>query len=73
MDQGGCSTPRRREVLDIAHRGLAGGHFSHNRMVGSLRQYFTLPGMLGATVVPAQNDRKLAGHYNLRCPWWRPP
>ena len=38
-------TPRRREVLDVAHRGLAGGHFSHNRMVGSWRQYFTWPGM----------------------------
>ena len=38
-------TPRRREVLDVAHSGLAGGHFSHNRMVGSLIQYFTWPGM----------------------------
>ena len=38
-------TPRRREVLDVAHRGLAGGHFSHKRMVRSLRQYFTWPGM----------------------------
>ena len=40
-------TPRRREVLDVAHRGLAGSHFSYNRMVGSLRQYFTWPGMRG--------------------------
>ena len=38
-------TPRRREVLDVDHRGLSGGHFSHNRMVGSLRQYFTWPGV----------------------------
>ena len=38
-------TPRRKEVLDVAHRGLANGHFSHNIMVGSLRQYFTWPGM----------------------------
>ena len=30
-------TPRRRMVMDVAHMGLAGGHFSHNRMVGSLR------------------------------------
>ena len=38
-------TPRRREVLDVGRRGLAGGHFSHNRMVGGLRQYFTWPVM----------------------------
>ena len=31
--------------MDVAHRGLAGSHFSHNTMVGSLRQYFTWPGM----------------------------
>lgn len=37
---------RRREVLDAGHRGLAGGHFSHNRMTGSIRRSFTWPGMI---------------------------
>ena len=32
---------RRREVIDVGHRGLAGGHFSHNNMVASITQHFT--------------------------------
>ena len=38
-------TCRRKEVLDVGHRGLAGGHFSHNKMVISLSQHFTWPGL----------------------------
>ena len=36
---------RRREVLDVGHRGLIGGHFSHNKMAYSLSQHFTWPGI----------------------------
>ena len=36
---------RRKEILDVAHRGLVGGHFSHNRMVATMRNVFTWPGM----------------------------
>ena len=36
---------RRREVLDVGHRGLIGGHFSHNKMTDSLSQHFTWPGI----------------------------
>ena len=38
-------TCRHKEVLDVGHRGLAGGHFSHNKMVISLSQHFTWPGL----------------------------
>ena len=36
---------RRREVIDVGHRGLAGGHFSHNKMVASITQHLTWPGL----------------------------
>ncbi len=36
---------RIREVLDVGHRGLIGGHFSHNKMADSLSQHFTWPGI----------------------------
>ena len=36
---------RRKEILDAAHRGLVGGHFSHNKMVATMRNVFTWPGM----------------------------
>ena len=32
---------RRKEVLDIGHRGLVGGHFSHNKMFAILSHDFT--------------------------------
>ena len=32
---------RRREVLDVGHRGMKGGHFYHNKMADSLTQHFT--------------------------------
>ena len=31
--------------MDVVHRGLVGGHFSHCRMTGILRNTFTWPGM----------------------------
>ena len=36
---------RRKEVLDIGHRGLVGGHFSHNKMFAILSHHFTWPGI----------------------------
>ena len=36
---------RRKEILDAGHRGLAGGHFSHNKMVSMITQHFTWPGL----------------------------
>ena len=36
---------RRQQILDLAHKGLAGGHFSHNKMVVSLQPHFTWPGI----------------------------
>ena len=36
---------RCREVIDVGHRGLVGGHFSHNKMVASITQHFTWPGL----------------------------
>ena len=36
---------RRSEVMSAGHRGLVGGHFSHNRMVTHLKQSFTWPGL----------------------------
>ena len=38
-------SPRKNDILDVAHRGLASEHFRHSRMVGSLKQHFTWPGM----------------------------
>ena len=35
----------RKEVFDIGHRGLVGGHVSHNKMVAILSHYFTWPGI----------------------------
>ena len=32
---------KRKEILDAGHRGLAGGHYAHKRMTGSLRRSFT--------------------------------
>ena len=40
-------TFRRREILEVAHRGLAGGHYSHKKMVECLLQHFTWPGLRG--------------------------
>ena len=34
---------RRRGILDTAHRGLAGGHFSVKRTLGSLTNHFWWP------------------------------
>ena len=48
---------RRQQVLDVAHKGLAGGHFSHNKMVASLQPHFTWPGI-----------RKDARQYCRTCP-----
>ena len=36
---------RCKEILDAGHRGLAGGHFSHNKMVSMITQHFTWPGL----------------------------
>ena len=36
---------RRQQILDLAHKGLAGGHFLHNKMVASLQPHFTWPGI----------------------------
>ena len=38
-------TCRRKEILDVGNRGLAGGHFSHNKMDISLSQHFIWPGL----------------------------
>ena len=48
---------RTQQVLDVAHKGLAGGHFSHNKMVASLQPHFTWPGI-----------RKDARQYCRTCP-----
>ena len=32
-------------MLDVGHRGLIGGHFSHNKMADNLSQHFTWPGI----------------------------
>ena len=32
-------------MLDVDHRGLIVGHFSHNKMADSLSQHFTWPGI----------------------------
>ena len=39
------SSCRRKKILDAGHRGLAGGHFSHNKMVSMITQHFTWPGL----------------------------
>ena len=36
---------RRQDVIDVGHNTLAGGHFSHNKMVASITQDFTWPGL----------------------------
>ena len=36
---------RRSELISVGHRGLVGGHFSHNRMAIRLKQSFTWPGL----------------------------
>ena len=36
---------RRKEVLDIGHRSLVGGHLSHNKMFAILSHHFTWPGI----------------------------
>ena len=36
---------RLREVIDVGHSGLAGRHFSQNKMVASITQHFTWPGL----------------------------
>ena len=36
----------RREILNTGHNGLVGGHFSHRRMIGSIRRSFTWLGMI---------------------------
>ena len=40
-------TSRRREILVVAHWGLVGGHYSHNKMVECLLQNFTWSGLHG--------------------------
>ena len=37
---------RRREILNRGYKGLVGGHFSHRRMIGSIRRPSTWPGMI---------------------------
>ena len=41
---------RHRGILETAHRGLAGGHFSVKRTLGSLTNYFWWPQMRKAVV-----------------------
>ena len=36
---------RRREILELTHKGLVGGHFSHKKMTECLLQHFTWPGL----------------------------
>ena len=36
----------RREIVNTSHKGLVGGHFSHRRMIESIRRLFTWPGMI---------------------------
>ena len=38
-------SPRRRDILDSAHNGVVGGHFSHNKMMSNLERYFIWPGL----------------------------
>ena len=36
---------RRLHLLDLGHRGLVAGHFSHNKMRPTLTEHFTWPGI----------------------------
>ena len=36
---------RKRVIMDVGHRGLSSGHFSHNKMVSLITQHFTWPGI----------------------------
>ena len=38
-------TPRRKEILDVTHRGLVGGHYSHDKTSECLLQHFFWPGL----------------------------
>ena len=38
-------TPRRRQILEITHKDLIGGHYSHKRMIECLLHNFTWPGL----------------------------
>ena len=44
------SRDRRRGILDTAHRGLAGGHFSVKKTLGSLTYHFWWPQMRKSVV-----------------------
>ena len=59
---------RRQQVLDVAHKGLAGGHFSHNKMVASLQPHSlgqVLGKMLDSTVALARNAKRQASILSL--------
>ena len=60
---------RCREVIDLGHRGLARGHYSHNKMMASLTQHFTWPGLrknVKSTVAAARNARKQTDSSNQK-------
>ena len=40
-------TIRRKEILDVTHRGLVGGHYAHMKTSASLLEHFTWPGLHG--------------------------
>ena len=37
--------PRRRDLLEVAHKSLFSGHFSHNKMAECLLAHYTWPGL----------------------------